>query len=234
VRDYLLFVDTETSGLPKNWDIPYDQDEHWPHIVQVAWLVYTKSGKFVKESTFYIQATNFEISPASYNVHGLDKSFLLKHGLSRQEVMQKLQEDLDHYQPLVVGHYVKLDYHMLGVSFYRCGLSNPLPSLPTFCTMKATEDYIRYPFRRYLGLGELYKRLFQKTLQQQHHALSDARATADCFFAMLKKGSISEESIQLQQSRSQTVSAADLTSRHTFLYIILMLLFLLTLIFFQL
>ncbi len=61
-------------------------------------------------------------------------------------------------------------------------VQNPAIGLPTFCTMKNTEDYALIPGRKYLRLSELYNVLFDKAQPDQHNALSDARAAAECFF----------------------------------------------------
>ncbi|MDF9800326.1 DNA polymerase-3 subunit epsilon [Catalinimonas alkaloidigena] len=232
MRDYLLFVDTETSGIPKDWDASYADNSQWPYIVQLAWVVYTQDGQFVKEENYYIRDDDFEISRASQEIHGISRSYLLENGHSRYEVMQQLKQDLEAFQPLLIGHYVKLDYHMLGVEFFRTQLDNPIPALPAFCTMKATNDYIRYPFRKYLSLGELYKRLTQKPLAKPHNALTDAQATATCFFIMREREDLNEEKI----SRQEAVQADEpsKTKNEIYVYIILALLFFMLLIFFLL
>lgn len=199
MKEYLLFVDTETSGLPKDWSKPYSVRGNWPHVVQVAWVLYTREGRKLKEENYYIRASDYEVSPTSQRIHGLSDDFLRENGKDRNSVMQLLHADLIRYQPLVVGHFMQLDYHMLGLSFYRSGLDNPLPKLPHFCTMQATAHFIRESRHRHLRLGELYMRLFQTPLQDEHNALSDASATAVCFFELWKKGDIIEEVVQQQQ-----------------------------------
>jgi DNA polymerase-3 subunit epsilon len=199
VKEYLLFVDTETSGLPKDWSKPYSVRGNWPHVVQVAWVLYSRDGKKLKEENFYIRPSDYEVSPTSQRIHGLSEDFLRENGKDRNSVMQLLHADLIRYQPLVVGHFMQLDYHMLGLSFYRSGLENPLPKLPHFCTMRATAHFMRESSHRHLRLGELYMRLFQTPLQDEHNALSDASATAHCFFKLWKKGDIDEETVQQQQ-----------------------------------
>ena len=32
--------DTETTGLPKEYDAPYTDIDNWPRLVQLAWIVY--------------------------------------------------------------------------------------------------------------------------------------------------------------------------------------------------
>ncbi len=231
MKDYLLFVDTETSDIPKNWKAPCSDGSQWPYIVQLAWVVYTKEGNLVKEENFYIKDDDFEISRASQEVHGISTEYRIARGHNRLNVMQGLQEDLLNYKPLLIAHYVKLDFHMLSVEFFRTQLDNPLNELPAFCTMKATENYIRYPNRRYLSLGELYKRLFEQPLPQPHNALTDAQATAECFFAMVEKRDISEEMLEKQNPTESCPEQK--TNRLTYIFIILAILFFVLLIFLQ-
>jgi DNA polymerase-3 subunit epsilon len=168
--------------------------------VQIAWVVYTKAGELVKSESHYIQDPGIDISPAAFRIHGISPDFLLQHGESRRQVLELLAADLNRFQPLVVAHYMQLDYHMLGAEFYRCGLDNPVEKLPVFCTMLATAPYVSNPRSKYLRLGRLYYILFQRELPNQHEALADAQATAACFFEMLRLGDLREEQIRQQQT----------------------------------
>lgn len=199
LREYLLFLDTETSGRPKDWTLPYDAEGNWPHIVQLAWAVYTRAGEEVKAESHYIKAEDYVISADSEKVHGIGQAFLDLHGKARPEVMELLRDDLLHFQPLVISHFAQLDFHMAGLGFYRTGIENPLPDLPSFCTMLVTKHYISYPDQKLLRLGELYQRLFNTPLADQHNALNDAKATAKCFFELWRKGDIDEKTIEKQQ-----------------------------------
>ncbi|MBD2770424.1 3'-5' exonuclease [Hymenobacter sp. BT664] len=198
MKEYLLFVDTETSGVPRDWNKPYSSRDTWPHIAQLAWVVCTADGREVKAENHYIQPSDYDMDPASGSIHGLTLEFLRAHGQPRHAVMQRLQRDLLAYQPLVVAHFMQLDFHMMGVSFHRAGLANPLEQLPTFCTMRATGPLVRYPTQSFLRLGELYQRLFHEPLQREHDALADARATARCYFELRRQGTITDETVARQ------------------------------------
>lgn len=199
--DYLLFVDTETSGLPKDWHAPYNRSGNWPYIVQLAWVVFNKQGQELKRENHFIKPTDYEVSSRSREIHGISDDFLRINGHSRAEVMRRLQGDLENYRPLVISHFMQLDYHMMSLGFQRAGLRNPLKKLPVFCTMLATSSFTMPAGQKYLRLGELHKRLFHELQQNEHNALSDALATARCFFAMRERRDIQEESIQEQAQR---------------------------------
>ncbi|MCB2379888.1 3'-5' exonuclease [Hymenobacter sp. BT635] len=198
MREYVLFVDTETSGIPQDWNQPYSVLGNWPHIAQLAWVLYSRDGQEIKAENHYILPSDYDLSPASIGVHGLTREFLLAHGRPRHEVLRLLYQDLLRYEPLVVAHFMKLDFHMLGVGFYRAGLENPLDVLPTFCTMLTTSRFVRPGQQGYLRLGELYERLFHEPLERQHDARVDAYATARCFFELWRKGDITDQTIAAQ------------------------------------
>lgn len=225
MRDYILFIDTETSGLPKKWDAPYSADGNWPFIVQIAWVIYTRDGQYVKTENHYIKDNDYEISQLSRNIHGISPEFLKEHGEERKTVMLMLQQDLLDYRPLIVGHFLQLDSQMIGVGFHRAGLENPAEKLPGFCTMELSGSFIRYKPSRYLKLGELYERVFNKPLTNQHNALSDAKATAACFFELKKKGDINESVIESQQTQKKKSLPGDYFSWILILLIFFVLLF---------
>ncbi len=196
--DYLLFVDTETSGIPRDWNQPYARRDAWPHIVQLAWTVCTPDGQEIRAENHYIRPGDYDLSPESGAIHGLTLAFLLANGQSRHAVLQRLHRDLMQYRPLVVAHFMQLDYHMLGVGFHRAGLTNPLLGLPLFCTMRATGPLLRHSSQGFLRLGELYQRLFQEPQPREHDALADARAAARCYFEMRRQGLITDETMRRQ------------------------------------
>lgn len=199
MQDHLLFIDTETSGLPKDWAQPYSNNANWPYAVQVSWIVYTREGVELKREDHYIRDNDFEINPEAFKVHGITRQFLNDKGERRQYIMELLYADLQQYQPMVVGHYMELDYNITGADFYRLNMANPMEKLPMYCTMLGSKQYIRTAPVDYLRLGQLYGSLFNKPLHNQHNALIDAQATAECFFEMLRTGAINDDTIEAQR-----------------------------------
>ena len=190
LKDYLLFIDTEATGLPKKWNLPYNSPGNWPDAVQVSWVVYTKEGQKIKEENHYISNNDTAISPEASTIHGLTKSFLQQHGVPRKQVLAVLSKDIQYYQPMVVGHFTELDYHIIGMGYFKEGIDNPMEKLSVFCIMKASQHLQQNPNSKFLRLGQLYELLFKKLLLSQHNAMTDAAATAECFFELVKKNEI--------------------------------------------
>ncbi len=200
MTDNLLFIDTEASGLPKKWNAPYSKVNNWPFSLQISWLVYKRNGTLVKKENHYISNNDFKIAPAAQQIHGITREFLARQGEPRHKVLELLAQDMQLYQPMLIGHFMELDFHVINADFFRSGVENPIINSPMFCTMIASKHLLRHPQNKYLRLGDLYEFLFNRPLLHQHDALVDASATADCFFALLKNGEIDDEYISRQQS----------------------------------
>ena len=191
MTDFLLFIDTEASGLPKKWDLPYTVEGNWPFAVQVSWFVYNKDGVKVKEQNYFVSNKDFKISETALGIHGLTPIFLKKNGIPRMELLHILSKDLEEYQPMIVGHFLELDYHVIGAEYHRIGIEkHPMQNLPCFCIMSASMHLQQNPNSKFLHLGQLFELLFKKPLLNQHNALVDASATADCFFELVKRNEI--------------------------------------------
>ncbi len=201
MKDYLLVIDTEASGLPRKWNQPYSKKNNWPHCVQISWIIYNREGTELKREDHYISNDDFEISASAIKIHGITRTMLNLRGEVRREVLELLSKDLRQYQPLVIGHFIEFDYHVLAADYFREGMQNPITELelPAFCTMVATSGYVANPACKYLRLGDLYMSLFNRELEHPHNAIHDAEATAECFFELLRKGDISAATVAEQR-----------------------------------
>jgi len=220
VQQFLLFVDTETTGLPASWNKPYAVERNWPYIAQLSWVVYTQEGELVKTENHYLRVLPGQMRPTAEAIHGLTPAFLELHGEDRLAVMKRLHNDLHTYRPLVVGHYMRLDFHMIGVEFYRTNLPNLLAELPTLCTMHTSQQQAQAMKRQFLRLGELYEYLFEEPMARQHDAQLDAQATARCFFELRRRGDLDDVTIARQGQMSVPAAEAGIFRRYRSLWLL--------------
>jgi DNA polymerase-3 subunit epsilon len=200
MNDYFLVIDTETSGLPKKWDVPYHTMNNWPHVLQIAWLIFDVEGKLLKKENHYLKPTAFKITKASFKIHQLSLNFLKHRGKERNLVFKKLIGDLEKYKPLMIAHFVELDYHMVAAELHRLKIDYPIENIPLFCTLKASAPYVKNPNFEYLKLNRFYKTLFNKRPEKLHDALADAQLTAEIFFHLLNNKEIDNQIIQNQKN----------------------------------
>jgi DNA polymerase III subunit epsilon len=193
VNDYLLFLDSEASGVPKNWDLPYSVPDNWPYVVQISWLVYDRQGVKIKEEDHYIKDETMKLSADATRIHRLRKDFLAINGKCRHDVLSRLSADIARYEPRLVGHFLNLDLHLIGAECHRAGLENPTKGRATYCTMLGSKHLQPNPKLKYLKLADLYQVLFHEPQENAHDALADASATAACYFELRRTGHVREE-----------------------------------------
>ena len=80
MKDYYLFIDTEASSLPKNWNLPYSTEGNWPHSLQISWVICNKAGELIKQEDHYINNGDFSIDQSAIKVHGITREFLDRSG----------------------------------------------------------------------------------------------------------------------------------------------------------
>jgi len=135
MNDFLLFIDTETSGIPDSWKEHDIIPEKWPYIVQIAWIILDRKGNLIRTENHFINEADIMIDPESFKIHGISREKLKQEGQTRKQVLEQLAGDMEQYSPLLVGHFVEFDLRMLSVGYQRIAHNNPLETLPSFCTM---------------------------------------------------------------------------------------------------
>jgi len=199
LKKYLLFLDTETSGLPKKWGKKYTDNDNWPHVLQLAWIIFDEEQNEVKRTNKYIYEPLIPISPASEQIHGLTPPFLMKHGEKKKEVLRKLSHDIKKYKPQIVGHFLSFDLQVLAAEFYRSNLPFPFDGTNYFCTLLHSKRYVRNPNMVHLPLSLLHESLFSEIPENMHNAEKDAEITAKCYFEMIQRNELSHQDIRDQQ-----------------------------------
>lgn len=185
---YLIF-DTETTGLPDDWNAPPSDTENWKRIVQLSWCVLDENGKLKHTHDYIIKPIGFTIPRAASKIHGITYEKALKKGVPFEAVFMMFINDLAICN-IIVGHNLQFDVNMVLSECYRHNLpTNIFDKKQKVCTMKSTVDLLKiknsYGYK-YPTLQELHKYLFGKGFDGAHNSLEDVKATANCFY-MLKK-----------------------------------------------
>lgn len=201
-----MFLDTEASGEPVKWDVSSVDCCDWPYLVQISWVIYTIDGTEIKREKLYVNEQDFKSSSSALKIHKITDQFRQQIGYSRKEVLNRLVQDLNQYDPLLICHFLKFDLNLLKVELRRAGMENLLDQTPAFCTMLATKHLAGTAKGRSLHLSQLYAILFYNTLQNNHDALCDALATAECFFELSKSGYITD-SIIMEQIKEREIGS---------------------------
>ncbi len=190
---YLIF-DTETTGLPKNYEAPLTDFDNWPRLVQIAWQLHDNTGKLISAKNFMVKPEGFLIPYNAQKVHGISTERALEEGKPLLEVLEAFRDDTKKSQ-IVIGHNIEFDVAIMGAEYLRNHLQNIFEgenALKTFCTKLQTVDFVALPGGKggkfkWATLTELYFKLFNTTFADAHDAAYDVSATAKCFFGLLQQ-----------------------------------------------
>ena len=189
----IVFLDTETTGLPKYRNAPALQAPNvWPEIVSVAWLVYENS-QLVSSSYAIIKPQGWIIPADSIKIHGITQERAEKDGRKLSFILKELSNDLENAKA-VVAHNLEFDKNVLFNAYNWHLDTNPLHFWPgiDICTMAKSTDELKLPskfptsYRPYKppSLLELYEGTFPgKKFEGQHNSLKDTEALAKIYWA---------------------------------------------------
>lgn len=190
---YYLFIDTETTGLPRNRYAPFTDTTNWPRLVQIAWLYCDQDGKTLSSEEHIIKPEGFVIPFDAQNLHGISNERAYSEGKDLGLVLKRFSEAINESTHLV-AHNLDFDFNVVGAEFVRKGINNRLTYLNRFCTMQGATEYCHIPGGQYEfkwpSLFELYYTLFNTTFQEKHNALYDVKICAECFFELKRRGVI--------------------------------------------
>ncbi len=187
---YLIF-DTETTGLPKNYNAPITDLDNWPRLVQIAWQLHDERGALVAAQNYIVKPEGFTIPYNAEKVHGISTKRALEEGHDLKKVLGLFATDLEKSQ-VIIGHNIEFDVNIMGAEYIRGEVKGPLLDLPTLDTKDESTEYCAIPGGRggkykWPTLTELHQKLFGKGFGDAHDAAYDVDATAKCFFGLLQE-----------------------------------------------
>lgn len=199
---YLIY-DTETTGLPKDFNAPVTDTDNWPRMVQIAWQLHDKTGKLVENKNYIIRPDGFDIPFNAVQIHGISTEKAMKEGIPIEDVLDEFRRVLKKTK-ILAGHNLSFDQGILGAEFVRKNLDYKEIDLPIIDTMESSTEFCRLPGGRYgkfksPKLGELHEVLFGQTFDEAHNASADVNATARSFMELLRLGVISREQSGLDE-----------------------------------
>lgn len=189
-----LFFDTETTGLPADYNAPLSNLDNWPRLVQIAWLLYDNSGAQISSNDYIIRPENFTITEESTIFHGISHQKALSEGVSLKSALTEFSNGIDQSR-IIVAHNVDFDEKIVGAELLRESMNNRISTKPKFCTMKSSTDFCKIPYGadyKWPSLTELHLKLFNKGFVESHNAAMDVKACADCFFELKRLGVITK------------------------------------------
>lgn len=198
-----LIFDTETTGLPRNWNAPLTDFDNWPRAVQIAWQLHDELGNLIEAKDYLIKPTDFNIPYDAEKVHGISTELAQTQGEELEDVIAEFNAVLKRAQ-FVVGQNIGFDINIMGAEFLRTNVETNLHDLPVLdtCT-EVTANLCQLPGGRggkfkLPTLSELHQHLFQVPFSEAHNATADVEATTRCFFELIRREVFTREELKVE------------------------------------
>ena len=197
-----LIFDTETTGLPKNFNAPLTDFENWPRLVQLAWQIHDETGAVVDVKNFIVKPEGFVIPRGAEKVHGITTDMALNEGQSLEFVLNEFNKDLKE-GTVLVGHNIEFDLNIMGAEFLRKEMETPMFELTTVDTKEVSTNFCALPGGRggkfkWPNLDELHQKLFNEGFDAAHNASADVQATARCFLELIRIGVVNASELNIE------------------------------------
>jgi DNA polymerase III subunit alpha len=185
-----LVFDTETTGLPKNYNAPLTDFDNWPRMVQIAWQLHDQFGSLIEAKNYIIKPEGYTIPYAAEKIHGISTERAINDGQDLNWALNEFYIVLQQAQ-FIVGHNIGFDINIIGAEYLRKNISSSLSDLKIIDTKEESTDYCALPGGKggkykWPNLSELHLKLFNTTFGEAHNASGDVAATARCFLELLR------------------------------------------------
>lgn len=185
---YIIF-DTETTGLPGNYNAPITDLNNWPRLVQLAWQLHDAKGKLLSQQNHIVRPEGFTIPYNAEKIHGISTKRAEQEGKPLADVLSFFQQDMEK-ATFLVGHNVEFDIKVTGAEFLRKGVTTRFLEKKNLDTKEISTEYCAIPGGKggkfkWPTLTELHRKLFGADFDAAHDAAYDVHATAKCFFGLI-------------------------------------------------
>ena len=199
-----LIFDTETTGLPQNWNAPLDDFDNWPRMIQLAWQIHDKNGELVDSQSYLVVPEGFIIPRGSEKIHGITTERATIEGHPINFVLMEFNNALKEADT-IAGHNIEFDNSIVGSEMLRAKIDTTLFKKNSVDTKNVSTNYCALPGGRggnfkWPTLEELYFKLFNEKFEAAHNAIADVQATTRCFFELIRIGIVDANILKLDPS----------------------------------
>lgn len=183
----LLFIDTETTGLPISWNAPITDTYNWPRIIEFGWELCWENGETIRKACNLVLPDGWVVPDKEWwHEHGFD------HGMNML-VGERMPQLLDDFilaaqeADMLVAHNMSYDLPIIKCEMYRYKKKLG-KTLQKFCT-KLESEYIcklpgAYGKYKWPSLDEAYKFFYGTSFTGAHAAGNDVEACKKVYLAI--------------------------------------------------
>jgi len=191
-----LFIDLETTGLPKTkgFNSYYDYTDLEKYdssrIIEIGLILTDKEGVVIEEYSSMVKPDNFTgLKPIITQITGITDDDINSQGKSTYEVLAETRKYFEIYEAdIIISYNIGFDLNILLSELHRINQSWSkqtiihINSINKECAMELSKTVLN--LNRHPKLCNVYKQLFNVESNQDHRALSDTRICKDVYLKL--------------------------------------------------
>lgn len=186
----IFFMDSETTGLPKNYSGSYTDLDNWPRVMSLGWSLCDSDANIVAQEYRMIKPDGWVVPKEKFWIdNGYSTERSMAEGVPLNNVMEEFMADIAHADVLV-AHNLSFDHPIVWAEVIRSG-RQPKSGMHKICTMKSAVSHANILGKngrpKWPKLDELYRFVFGHEFIGAHNALADVIACREIFFELLKR-----------------------------------------------
>ena len=201
--DYIIIIDTETTGLfnrnasPENYELFNNS-----RMVEIAWEIYKPTGELITRESYLIKPEGYIIPDNVIAIHGITNEMANTYGKSIQDVFERLNNLLKDVST-IIAHNFSFDNAIILAELYR--LHDKSDGLNLYnnmiydwmikehkCTMMMSKNIMGEGTCKWYKLIDLYRICFnEEPSGVLHRAAADVDICAKIYFHLLRRTIIS-------------------------------------------
>lgn len=192
---YILFFDTETTGLP-DWKTPSD-GENQPHIVQLAAILADeKTKKRIMTLDLIVKPDGWVIPEDMTEIHGITHVLAMEVGVQEKEAVAMLF-NMRRRAAKRVAHNRTFDQRIVRIAAKRYFSEEYIDKWAEKddfdCTMLMSKPIMKLEPKNRFGfkspkLEDAYEYFTGNKLEGAHNAMNDTIACMEVYWEILKRG----------------------------------------------
>lgn len=187
----ILFFDTETNGVARDYTAPPSTGDNWPRMTQLAYVLATNAGDIVARYQTLIQPDGWEVPTTEFFVkNGMSTARCAEFGISATRALAQFVQAVEACDT-IIAHNIRFDYGVVGSEMMRYGIrANKRPE--RHCTMEALTPIMQLPSTypgkyKWPKLEEAYCYVTGKEMVNAHDAMGDVDALVEMYFTIQRK-----------------------------------------------
>jgi DNA polymerase III epsilon subunit-like protein len=190
-KPFIMVYDTETNGLPKNWNGSIEDTDNWPRLSQLSYQIHDVDGNLIKTFNHYIKPEGWVFPNEEFFNKNSDINININEGIELKDALNEFISDRLICE-FAVCHNVNFDSKVIRSEMFRMDIKQEFESVK-ICTMSNAfvTSFCGLPkktggFGKWPTLDELHNVLFKCSFEGAHNSSSDVAATTKCFFELLR------------------------------------------------